>query len=364
MPNLIEENKELRENLKQVKKELSFFMKVGKALTSTLELDKVLEIIMENVHCLVKPESWSLLLLDDERNDLYYVIAKGRLPDAVKGVRLQMGEGVAGRVAENGKPLIISSVSKEKRYSSFLKNNNRGFISKSILCVPIINKKKTIGVLETINKKDNTPFHKRDMELMSKLADQAAIAIERSNLYQKMANLAITDDLTKLFNLRYLYRVLDLEVKRSKRYNSIFSVIFLDLDCFKLVNDKYGHLHGSKTLVEVASILVRALREVDIISRYGGDEFVIVLPHTPVEKAIRIAERLQRDINHHHFLKDEGLALKVTASFGVAGFPDHAQDEIELLRLSDQAMYLAKSLGKNRVVIANELSYQKTTSHY
>ena len=128
MPNLIEENKELRENLKQVKKELSFFMKVGKALTSTLELDKVLEIIMENVHCLVKPESWSLLLLDDERNDLYYVIAKGRLPDAVKGVRLQMGEGVAGRVAENGKPLIISSVSKEKRYSSFLKNNNRGFI--------------------------------------------------------------------------------------------------------------------------------------------------------------------------------------------------------------------------------------------
>src|SRR3990170_4144681 len=275
-------------------------------------------------------------------------------------MRLKLGEGVAGWVAQKGRPLIVRDVLNDKRFSDYVKNNAKGFIPRSVLCVPVTSKKKTIGVLEILNKKDGIPFTNKDTELLLKLVDQAAIAIERSNLYQKMANLAITDDLTKLFNLRYLYRVLDLEVKRSKRYNSIFSVIFLDLDCFKLVNDKYGHLHGSKTLVEVASILVRALREVDIISRYGGDEFVIVLPHTPVEKAIRIAERLQRDINHHHFLKDEGLALKVTASFGVAGFPDHAQDEIELLRLSDQAMYLAKSLGKNRVVIANELSYQKT----
>jgi diguanylate cyclase (GGDEF)-like protein len=106
----------------------------------------------------------------------------------------------------------------------------------------------------------------------------------------------------------------------------------------------------------VARILVSVLRDVDIIARYGGDEFVIVLPHTSVEMALKIAERIKTDISNYLFLREDGLSLRVTASFGVAGYPDHAKDEIELLRLSDQAMYMAKSLGKNRVVLASELS--------
>lgn len=355
MKELRQENKDLRDALKQMKKELSFFINVGKALTSTLELDKVLNIIMDNAQKLVRSEAWSLLLLDEERNDIYFALTKGEQPEGLQGQRLQMGEGIAGWVAEKGRPLIVRDVLKGSRFSGYFKNHSRGVIPKCVLCVPIINKKKTIGVLEIINKKDGTPFTKKDMELMLKLVDQAAIAIERSNLYQKMANLAITDDLTKLFNLRYLYRALDIEVKRCKRYNSTFSVIFLDLDSFKLVNDRHGHLLGSKTLVEVASILVTILRDVDIIARYGGDEFVIVLPHTSVEMACRIAERIQSDLNNHIFLREDGLILKITASFGVAGYPDHARDETELLRLSDQAMYMAKSLGKNRVVLASEL---------
>jgi len=108
--------------------------------------------------------------------------------------------------------------------------------------------------------------------------------------------------------------------------------------------------------VEVASVLVNVLRDVDIIARYGGDEFVIVLPHTPVDMALKIAERIKSDINNYQFLREDGLSLRVTASFGVAGYPDHAKDEIELLKLSDQAMYMAKSLGKNRVVLASQLS--------
>jgi len=187
-----------------------------------------------------------------------------------------------------------------------------------------------------------------------KFADQASMAIERASLYHKMANLAITDDLTKLFNLRYLYRVLDTEVKRCRRYHSTFAIIFLDLDSFKLVNDTHGHLIGSKTLVEVARMLAGSLRDVDIISRYGGDEFVIVLPHTTVEMAYKIAARIQNDINRHSFLTEEGLSLKITASFGVAGYPDHAGDETELLRIADGAMYTAKGMGRNRVVVASD----------
>src|SRR3970040_2754878 len=133
------------------------------------------------------------------------------------------------------------------------------------------------------------------------------MAIERASLYHKMANLSITDDLTKLFNLRYLYRVLDTEVKRCRRYNSTFSIIFLDLDSFKLVNDTHGHLIGSKTLVEVALMLVSSLRDVDIISRYGGGEFVIVLPHTTVDMAYKMRTRIHNDIMRHSFLIEEGL---------------------------------------------------------
>lgn len=359
MKDLKGENRELRIALKEMKKELSFFIDVGKALTSTLELEKVMDIIMDNVQKLVCSEAWSLLLVDEERDDIYFAITKGKQPEGLQGQRLKMGEGIAGLVAEKGKPLIVRDILKDRRFSGCLRKRGQLFIPECALCVPIINKKKTIGILEIINKKDAPPFTKKDMELMLKLADQAAIAIERSNLYQRMANLAITDDLTKLFNLRYLYRALDTEIKRCKRYHSTFSVIFIDLDSFKLVNDRHGHLIGSKTLVEVASILVNVLRDVDIIARYGGDEFVIVLPHTPVEMALKIAERLQRDINDHVFLREDGLALRITASFGIAGFPDHARDEIELLRLSDQAMYMAKSLGKNRVILASELSCLK-----
>lgn len=351
MKTLRQENKELKTILKQMKKELSFFINVGKALTSTLEVEKVLDIIMDNVQKLVSSDAWSLLLVDDERDDLYYAIIKGKLPERLQGSRIQRGQGVAGWVADKGTPLIATGISKDSCFSGFYKEIEMGFIPRDVLCIPIINKKKIIGVLEIINKKDRTSFTKKDKELMLQLIDQAAIAIERSNLYQGMANLAITDDLTKLFNIRYLYRALNSEVKRSRRYSSSFSVIFLDLDSFKLVNDRHGHLSGSKTLTEVAGLLISALRDVDIIARYGGDEFVIVLPHTSVETALRIAERLQEDINNHLFLREDGISLRVTASFGIAGYPDHAKDEIELLRLSDQAMYMAKSLGKNRIVL-------------
>jgi diguanylate cyclase (GGDEF)-like protein len=217
------------------------------------------------------------------------------------------------------------------------------------MCVPIKIKDQVIGVMEVVNKTTGEPFTKEDLDLLMRLVDQTAIAIERASLYQKMAELAITDDLTKLFNTRYLNRTMETEIQRSSRYNTSVSLIFMDIDYFKLVNDQYGHLVGSKVLVEIGQLLIKNLRSIDIVARYGGDEFVIVLPQTPPNAAKQIAERMRKIIEQNIFLKKEGYSLKITASFGVASYPESAKSKEELLRLADEAMYKVKYQTRNAV---------------
>lgn len=347
------ENTRLAEVLRQRTKELSFFINAGKALTSTLEFKKVLRIIMEKSQRLIRCEAWSLLLIDQASNELFFELVKGKKNREIKNLRLKIGEGIAGWVAKSASPLIVPDVRSDPRFNSGVDRITK-FNTRSILCVPIINKSKTIGVIEMINKSDGRRFDKYDLELLSKLVDQAAIALERSYLYQQMADLAVTDDLTKLFNFRYLDQTLDVEIRRCQRYGSCVSLIFFDMDYFKHVNDTHGHLMGSKVLVEVAQILINSLRDIDIISRYGGDEFVIVLPETDVTTTVRITKRLWRAIREHEFLKDENVGMKLTASFGIAGYPNHARAKKDLIRLADQAMYKAKNSGRDNICVAEK----------
>lgn len=346
------ENILLKQELRQRTRELSFFINSGKALTSTLEFKKVLKVIMEKAERLIKCEDWSLLLLDEATEELYFEMSKQKKPKEVLNHRIQLGEDIAGWVAKRGSTLIVPDISKDSRFHKSIERKCYAS-AESILCVPIINKRRTIGVLEMVNKIQGAPFDTKDRDLLIKLVDQAAIAIERSHLYQKMSDLAITDDLTKLFNFRHLDQTLDLEIKRCQRYGSAVSLIFLDMDYFKLVNDRHGHLMGSKVLIEVAQILSGNLRDIDIIARYGGDEFVVVLPETDVKTTHIISQRLQEAIRDHDFLNDEGLKINLTASFGIAGFPVHARTKKDLILLADQAMYQAKYAGRDRICIAN-----------
>ncbi|HEY4485199.1 MAG TPA: sensor domain-containing diguanylate cyclase [Nitrospiria bacterium] len=345
-----QEIRRLRADLAQRSKELAFFIGSGKALTSTLEFNKVLRVIMERAQRLIKCQAWSLLLLDEDSHLLRFVAAKGSQAKDIKNFSLRVGQGVAGWVVKTGRPLMIHDVRKDKRFDKTL-DRLLHFNTRSVLCVPIVNKKRTIGVLEMINKLNGRPFDEKDRDLLHILVDQASIAMERSHLYERMSNLAVTDDLTKLYNFRYLDLTLDREIKRCQRYGTVLSLIFLDMDYFKFVNDTHGHLAGSKALVETAHILLEQLRTIDIIARYGGDEFVVVLPDTDVETARRIAHRIQKTLREHSFLKAEGLKVGMTASFGIAGYPEHAQTKRDLVRLADQAMYQAKNSGRDRICI-------------
>ena len=347
---LLKENASLKSRAVSLAKELDFFDEVSKTLTSTLELSDILTTIMRKSKKLIAADTWSILLLDEETGELVFERITGKKEDSrkMKKIRLKLGEGIAGWVAQEGVPVVVPDVSIDKRFCARI-GKEAGAKTKSLICVPIKSKGHILGVLEITNRAANSPFTREDLELIMRLVDRAALAIERATLYQKMAELSVTDDLTKLFNTRYLNRTLEIEITRSNRHKSSLSLIFMDIDHFKTINDNYGHLVGSKLLVEMGQLLIKSLRTIDIVARYGGDEFVIVLPQTSPGSAVITAERIRKAIEQNVFLKRDGYSLRLTASFGVASYPESAQSKEDLLRLADEAMYRVKYQTRNGV---------------
>ena len=171
---------------------------------------------------------------------------------------------------------------------------------------------------------------------------------------QKAEALSVTDDLTRLYNSRYLNLALRRETKRATRSARPLSLLFLDLDGFKQVNDAYGHLAGSKALVEAAVVIQGCSRETDVVARFGGDEFSLILPDTGREGAVAVAERIGERLRTGRFLTSDGLSVHLTASIGVATLPDVAGSAEELIREADKAMYLVKARGKNGIHVAQQ----------
>ena len=189
-----------------------------------------------------------------------------------------------------------------------------------------------------------------DRIVLGAVASELVVAVENSRLYRLTKRLAITDELTDLFNYRYLQQRLDDEMGRADRYNKRLSLLMLDLDDFKRVNDVHGHIVGDQVLAEVGQLLKSTVREVDVVARYGGEEFAIILPETDASGAFIVAEKIREAISMHRFPDaDGGRSIHLTASIGLSSYPVHAYDKESLLRSADDAVYHAKETGKDRV---------------
>jgi diguanylate cyclase (GGDEF)-like protein len=332
--------------------EITVFHELGKALTSSLQLDQVLRTIMEKINEVLRPDTWSLLLMDVDKGELYFQIATGKGAEALKDVRIKLGQGLAGWVAQTGEVVVVPDTSKDSRFFAQVDARTK-METRSIVAVPVRFRDHCLGVIELINCIGPEGFSPRDLALLEALADYAAIAIENARHVQRIHELTITDDCTSLYNARHLNFMLDTEIYRSHRYAFEFSLIFIDLDHFKMVNDTFGHLMGSKLLAEIGEAIKDKCRLIDLAFRYGGDEFVVLLPQTSKENALGVARRLHKLIREAVWLKEPGLNVHVTASVGVASYPSDSRTKAELLHLADEAMYLVKNSTRDSVAAAS-----------
>jgi diguanylate cyclase (GGDEF)-like protein len=325
-------------------KDLRVFHDVARALTSSLDLDSILGAIMQQMEQFFEPESWSLLIVDEEQKNLYYAVAAGKSAGN-RNLRVDMGEGIAGWVAQYGEAVIVSDPASDPRFAAYA-----GSV-RCAICIPLRSRDRTLGVIELVNYRAAT-LTTETTAFLRVLCDYAAIAIQNVRAVERIQELTITDDCTGLYNSRHLFSVTESELERSRRFNLPFSLIFIDLDHFKRVNDLYGRLTGSRLLAEIARTIKHNVRGIDSAFRYGGDEFIVLLPQTGKDAALEVTQRLLHSLHETRYLLSEGLELRMLASFGIASYPEDGSTIQEIIGAADEMMYLVKNSSRGNIAVA------------
>jgi diguanylate cyclase (GGDEF)-like protein len=326
--------------------DLLVFHQVSRSLTSSFDLDNILRTIVGHMERFIEADLWTLLMLDEARQELYYAIAAGGKQSSLKNLRVKVGEGVAGWVVEHGETLLVPEAQSDPR----VKQEHGAKLNsvRSVIALPLRGRKGTHGVIEIFNPRPDQ-LTDYSIAFLHILADHAAIAIENAHDVARIQQLTITDDTTGLYNVRYLYEVLGRELERCKGLKQPVSVMFLDLDHFKQVNDKHGHLVGSELLTRAGKRLQELSRKQDWCFRYGGDEFVILMPETGVEAALAQATALNRALMKTRFEMKNELELRVSASVGVATAPGDGATVHAIIGSADTRMYWVKANGRGGV---------------
>ena len=336
-------NRQLAFNLR----ELELLVQVSAAVSSTLDLTSQLDQLGRHVRDGLEVAECSLLLLDEAAGELMVEAVVSDQPRVLRGTRFRLGEGITGSVAAANSTIYAPDVEADPR---FLQSKGASHVSGSFVGVPLKANGRLVGVMNLYRVKTSA-FLPRELRLAEAIGAQAGLAIANARLYAQTLEQSITDPLTGLPNRRALFVRLEQEWSRSLRFGDQLSVLMIDLDHFKAINDTHGHLIGDVVLRGVALVLGRNVRQVDAVARYGGEEFCVVLPRVGKAEATEVAEKLRRAVAATSIVVVPGQpAVHVTLSVGVASHqPGDPADVGHLLQRADAALFEAKRAGRDRV---------------
>lgn len=327
---------QLNESREELQRALTRF---GETLRSTHDLEQLLNVIVETSMDHLRAKRGLLMLLTPNRDRLVVRVHRGL--ESVD-FELKVGEGLAGHVVEHGAPLRFPNgegMEPAEQEPSF----------RTALMAPIFAEEISIGVLCLFDKDDEADFSEVDMATLLSLADQAGVAVENVFLHERARTLSVVDTVVGTWNRRYFHQRLEQELERHARFERPFSLLLVDIDDFKIVNDTYGHQRGDAVLIELVARVKQVIREIDVFARFGGEEFVLLLPETDADGGMRTAERMLQTVSSKPF---EGKpTLDITVSIGVAAYPGHGSNQETLVKAADFAMYKAKREGKNRALL-------------
>jgi diguanylate cyclase (GGDEF)-like protein len=333
-------------------KSLKELIEVAKAVVSTLDLDTVLQAILTSAMHFAETPAGSVGLYDEKKQELSLHAHSGLTADFIKNERWEVSPGgLTEQILKAGEIFFVEDVTT----AGFSQNPlmvKEGI--RSLVCVPLVFGERIMGVLYL---DDFVPrvFDKERMNLLSVLSSFAAMAIYNAKLHNRTKLLAITDALTGLYNHRHFHQIFSTEMGRCKRYRKDLSIIMLDVDDFKKFNDTFGHSSGDLVLAAIGDLIGGTLRGVDYAFRYGGEEFIVLLPETRLEQAVQVAERLRQMVETETKARFTTLAGQgVTVSVGVAAYPVDADKKDKLFEKVDALLYQAKVFGKNKVYYSKE----------
>ena len=314
--------------------ELTILTNVSRIVNSTLEIDKTMKVILNFMKSALNAENCSMWIFDDEkRTSLFEITEPYRYFEARLAEEVKLKEGL----------VAIKNVEEDPRF------RGEEIVYKAVLMVPLVTQQKVLGVITLYSKEIN--LSEQDFQFISILSNQTALAINNSKQYEEIKRLAITDRLTELYNKRHFFDLLEMEINRAKQFKTYLSVIMIDADDFRNYNNTHGHPQGDVLLKELATILKDNMTPIDIVGRYGGEEFIIALPGLKPMQAKEKAEKIRKAIEETYFEGEESQPMgRVTISIGVATtlIPEITKEE--LIKIADKALYQAKANGKNCVV--------------